>query len=94
MHYRKASVLWTYHCIKQTKYRPKRRELEAWDGRLWKRFNKHLKIEMIAEGISPINRATKSRVVALAAVSKGGGNARTMVRNGCRFYKNAWNLVP
>lgn len=29
MHYRKATVLWSYHCIEQTKYRPKRRDLEA-----------------------------------------------------------------
>ena len=48
---------------------------------------------MTKKGITPINRATKSRVVALAAVSKGGGNAQAMVRNACRFYKNAWNLV-
>ena len=92
MHYQKATVLCTYHRAKQVKYKPELNELQAWDQRLWKRFDKHLKSEMSAAGIKPINRATKSRVVMLASFSKGGGNAKKMVHNGCRFYKNAWNL--
>ncbi len=92
MHYQKATVLWTYHRRKQTKYNPTLKEIEEWDERLWKRFDQHLVPKMTAAGITPIDKATKSRVVALAAVSKGGGNAKKMVHNGCRFYKNTWGL--
>ena len=48
---------------------------------------------MTAAVITPMNKTTKSRVVAFAAVSKGAGNTETMVRNGCRFYKNTWDLL-
>ncbi len=93
MHYQKATVLWTYHRTKQTKYKPTLKQLEQWDERLWKRFDQYLVPKMTAVGIDPINKTTKSWVVALAAVSKGGGNAEKMVYNGCRFYANTWDLI-
>ena len=48
MHYQEATVLWTYHRTKQTKYNPTLKEIEEWDERLWKRFDQHLVPKMTA----------------------------------------------
>ena len=92
MRYQKATVLWTYHYDKPGRYEPTLEQLEEWDETLWEFYEPHLVPQMTAANITPINKATKSRIVALAEVSYGSGNARARVRNACRFYVNTWDL--
>jgi hypothetical protein len=81
--YDEFALVWTYHNANKSDYDPTDQELIDWDQELYDRYEAKLDAPMTAAGL-PLNRTTKSQVVALAEVSNGS-NDSTLIKNACKF---------